>query len=141
MSKIFFATRTLARDFASNTGNIARDAGKDAPEGKRWFVESADFPVEVSSPLVNIVNNPDGYKLSHIGHCIASESMSAALSNVLSVERVFMSRNKREGRYTGSFGPLPVRSQYGRKVYSAPNPDFQNRKARKAEKMECRRYL
>ncbi len=44
--KIFFATRSKARDY-SNAANfiktdkvVVKDSGKDAPSGQRWYVES-----------------------------------------------------------------------------------------------------
>lgn len=38
MTTSFFATRTIARNFASENGGKVKDFGKDAPNGERWAV-------------------------------------------------------------------------------------------------------
>lgn len=46
MKTSFFATRTIARNFASEHGGKVKDFGKDAPAGERWAVlaEAVEVP-------------------------------------------------------------------------------------------------
>lgn len=46
MKTSFFATRTIARNFASENGGKVKDFGKDAPTGERWAVlsEAVEVP-------------------------------------------------------------------------------------------------
>jgi len=67
MKTEFFATRTIARNFASENGGKVKDFGKDAADGRRWAVLSE--AVEVAAPVVE-------------KHAAPSANLAAALKAV-----------------------------------------------------------
>lgn len=70
MKTSFFATRTIARNFASENGGKVKDFGKDAPTGERWAVLSE--AVEVAAPVAAM---PEA-------HAETTASLAAALNAI-----------------------------------------------------------